>query len=507
MGSVPIGDSATRKSEVRSNWIVVKASAILLLFLVASFIYFEYVQASRINDYISDECWYVSAARNILRVIFGVSPQASHDGYVEVTVQLDYPATSMQYSEWVAEVKDYVLGLGGRVIRDNSYYTYKEGGNFLPAVCVDVPESKLDYLNRIPHMVKYATGYCYPNARDILDYMNYEHPPLVKYLIGLMMEVRDCPIMWRLPPMIAGSLILVLIFMVFREVLGKEIGSALGVVAALLTALDHTFRALSMVAMLDIFVAFFTYLTYYATIKRSALLSSLALGFGFSSKFSGGFPGIPALIELIKRKEVPAKVILYLFYVPLAIFLILSLPEILKNGWWGWWDASVAGALKWHLSQKTTAGPPQAMPWDWLIGRNSFVLHYAYDASQGKWVPDIVASGNPILYLLTLALSVFMLPHVLRLPDKGSAYSFTWLTYLMYYLIYFLGTKTQYSFYFVQIVPLLYTLLIMELYYLLRDVKRIKEIAAKWMEWFKAFVDWLGGRASINVHVEVIYRE
>jgi predicted membrane-bound dolichyl-phosphate-mannose-protein mannosyltransferase len=505
MGSTPVGGSVTRKSK-KSNW-VARASAIFLLVLMASFIYFEYVQASKINDYISDECWYVSAARNILRVIFGVTPQGRHGGYIEVTVQLDHPATRMQYSEWITEVRSYVLKLGGRVVKDDSYYAYKEGGDFLPAVCVDVPESEINYLGEVPHMVKYAIGYCYPNARDILDYMNYEHPPLVKYLICLTMEMNDSPIMWRIPSIIAGSLILVLIFMALREVLGKEVGGALGVVAAILTALDHTFRALSMVAMLDIFVALFTYLTYYAVIRRSTFFSSLALGFGFSSKFSGGFPGIAALVELIKRKEAPGKVILYLVYIPLAVFLILSLPEILKNGWCGWWNASIAGALKWHLSQKTTGGPPQAMPWDWLLGRNSFVLHYAYDSSKGKWIPDVVASGSPILYLLTLALSIFILPHVLRMPDKGSAYSFTWLTYLMYYLIYFLGTKTQYSFYFVQIIPLLYTLLIMELYYLLKDTNHIKEIIFKWREWFRAFIDWLGGRALIIVHVKVIYKK
>ena len=72
------------------------------------------------------------------------------------------------------------------------------------------------------------------------------------------------------------------------------------------------------------------------------------------------------------------------------------------------------------------------MPWDWLIGRNAFVLHYVFDKARGEWVADLVAKGNTYLYLLTAALSIFVLPVVKKLPDKGTVFAFTWGTYIMY---------------------------------------------------------------------------
>ncbi len=444
----------------------------------------------------------MSASRNILRNYFGLVPSGRWGSYIRVTIELNYPSTSQQYSEWVNDVRNYVRAYGGEIVEDNSYYQYKQDGDYLPAVCVDIPPSNLSYLKSVPHEIKYAVGYCYPNAKDILDYTNPEHPPLVKYFIGVaMLTLGDNPEFWRVPSIIAGSLVLAFIYLAFIRIYSPTLGGLLGFVAALLTAIDITFRSLSMVAMLDIFVALFTYLTYYFVLKNKLFASSLMLSLGFISKFSGLFPGLPALIEWIRRKEIPAKVLLYLIYVPVIVLLVAAMPFIIKDGFWGWWSASVAGAIHWHLSVKTTGGPPQALPWDWLLGRNPFVLYYTYSSAAGKWVPDLIASGNPVLYLLTIALSIYVIPHISKLPDKGTTYDFAIGTYFMYYVIYFLGSKTQYSFYSVQVVPLFYTLLIIEVYYLLEKPSRFLEIARDWVKYFRLFMEWLAGNVSIKVNV------
>ena len=487
----------------RQRKVLIVASLIAISILIAVFSYYEFNHELKIQDYISDECWYVSAARNILRDYFHLVPSGQWDGYVRATIELNYPTTSQQYSEWINDVRTYLKAYGGRIVKDNGYYQFRQDSNYLPAVCIDLPPSNLSHLKSIPHELKYAIGYCYPNAKGILDYTNQEHPPLIKYFISAsMLTLGDNPEFWRIPSIIAGGLILALIYFVFIRIYPSGIGGVLGLVAALLTAIDITFRSLSMVAMLDIFVALFTYLTYYYTLRGKLLASSLMLSFGFISKFSGLFPGFPALIEWLRR-EIPAKVLLYLVYTPLVVLLIAALPFIIKDGFWGWWSASVVGAIHWHLSIKTTGGPPQAMPWEWLIGKNPFVLHYTYNSVTGKWVPDLIASGNPVLYLLTLALSLYIIPHINKLPDKGTTYDFTIGTYLMYYVIYFLGSKTQYSFYSVQVVPLFYTLLIIEVYYFLERPSRALEIAKEWVKCFKFFMEWLAGNVSIKVNVVV----
>ncbi len=478
----------------------------LLVMLLVGFIFFEWRYVAGIDDYISDECWYVSSARNILETYFHLTPKGPWGKYLMATVELEQPSTSTQYAEWVNEIEDFLYKYGGKVVKGDSYYTFKEGGDFLPAVCVEIPPQEVSVLSTIPHELRYRIGYCYPNTPGILTYMNFEHPPLVKYFIALsMLILGDYPASWRIPSLIAGVLILVLIYLAFKALLKDETYAGfLGVVAALLTVLDPTFRALSAVAMLDIFVALFTYMTYYFTLRSDLIPASISLGLGFVSKFSGAFPGIPALAEFLRRCKVPAKVLLALLYIPAVIFLVISIPYIIHEGFWGWWSSSVTGAVKWHLSKKTTGGPPQAMPWDWLLGRNSFVLHYTYNSGLNKWVPDLMAAGDPILYLLTAVLSLYLLPHIFKMQDKGLTFNFFWWTYLMYFIIYALGAKTQYSFYSVQIVPLLYTLLVLEIYYLLRDPKMFINVARDWYRLLKTFFDWLAGLVRIKVRIEVI---
>ncbi|MCD6324134.1 MAG: glycosyltransferase family 39 protein [Desulfurococcales archaeon] len=484
-----------------------KAVPILLLaLLLTAFTIYEWRYVSGIEDYISDECWYVSAARNVLDTYFHVTPHGPCEGYVMATVELEQPSTASQYAEWINQIDNFLHRYGGKIVKGDTYYTFKEGGNFLPAVCVEVPPQHIKELSEVPHGVKYKEGYCYPNAAGILTYMNQEHPPLVKYFIALSMWVLgDYPTAWRIPSLIAGVLILALTYLAFKAILRDEVYAGfLGVAAALLTVLDPTFRALSAVAMLDIFVALFTYMTYFFTLHSKLLPASISLGLGFVSKFSGGFPGVPALIEFLRRCRVPAKVLLTLIYVPVLTFFAISIPFMIHDGFWGWWASSVTGAIKWHLSKKTTGGPPQAMPWEWLIGRNSFTLHYTYNSDLGRWVPDLIASGDPILYILLLALSIYVIPHIRRMPDRGVSFNFAWGTYLMYFIIYALGAKTQYSFYSVQVVPLFYTLLVLEIYYLLRDPKVFLDVARDWWRLIKTFFDWLAGLVKIRVRFEVI---
>ncbi len=474
--------------------------------IVACFAYYEYHYESKIIDYISDECWYVSAARNILRTYFGITPHGPWGG-VMATVEFKTPPTQQMYRLWANEAVKYVKSIGGRVVKGINYYKYSSNGNYLPAICVVVPPSNVSKLKDVPHETMYAIGYCYPNAAGILTYMNFEHPPLVKYFLDvIMVTVGDYPPYWRIPSILAGCGTLVLIFLALRRMLGRITGAFLGVAAMLLTVFDITFRSMSMVAMLDIFVAFFTYLTYYMMVRKRLAGTAIALGLGFISKWTGIFQGLPALIGWLRSKRKPADVLLYLIYVPAAMFVLSALPFIIHDGFMTWWANGVVGAIKWHLSIKTTGGPPKALPWDWIIGRNAFPLHYVFNSKTGQWVADLIAAGNPPVYMLLAALSIYVIPALKKLPDRGFTWGFTWGTFFMYIFIYLLGAKTQYSFYSVQIVPLFYTLLVIEIYYMLSPPRNFIEIAKRWWSWILTFWDWLTGYAEIRLKIEVARR-
>ncbi len=475
---------------------------IAIVVIIATYVTYCLSYVSGIDEYISDECWYVSASRNMLLRYFNMTPHGHWNG-TRVTLVLGSPPNSFIYNIWLSEIKEGIKELGGVVIKGSDFYQYREDGNFLPAVCVDLPAANLSKVSTIPHVVRYVVGYCYPNSRDIVDYMNYEHPPLGKYFIMIsMITLGDDPVNWRVPSVVAGALILLMIYLVLKLVIKDEVGGILGIIAALATAMDPLFRSMSMVAMLDIYVALFTYLTLYLTLRNSLTGTALALALAFSSKFSGAFAGIPALIEWFRR-DVPAKVVLAFLYVSVTVFVLLALPIIVHDGFMSWWANSVEGAFRWHLSVKTTGGPPQAMPWDWLIGRNAFVLHYVFDKARGEWVADLVAKGNTYLYLLTAALSIFVLPVVKKLPDKGTVFVFTWGTYIMYIIAWLIGVKTQYSFYMIQITPMLYTTLFVIIYYLTTPLSNIVYVAKRWYKLFKVLWDWFSGIACIELRVEV----
>jgi len=487
---------------LRSGGVFKVLTVFLILALALTYSFFVYRYVSNINDYISDECWYVSSARNILSKYFGLTPRFEGDE-VLVTVELTkYLVRESYYSE-VRELKSYVAGIGGAIIKDENYYQFKDDGKYLPAICVKLNRSQIPNITKLPYVVNVAMGYCYPTAENILNYLNFEHPPLVKYLIALAMAtVRDEPGVWRIPSIIAGALTLAFVVLTIKKVVGNMSWIYVGMAAAVITALDPTFRSMSMVAMLDIFVALFTVLTLYFTLSNSLIGTSVALGLGIASKLNAAFAGVPAVLVWV-NKEKPAKALLYLIYIPIALFLMFNIPFIVKDGFLNWWGSSVEGAIRWHLSVKTTEGPPQSMPWEWLIGRNPFVLHYVYDPSSGQWIADIIASGNPALYLLTVALSIFILPSIKDLPDKGLTYIFTWVTYLMYIVMWVVGGKTQYSFYSVQVVPLIYTLLLELIYYLLSSTANIRKAVGNWVKVLKVISDWLAGKVKISIKVVV----
>ncbi len=506
-GESGIGAVRRLKGRNRKELIIPIALAIAAACIIAVFAYYEYHYESKIMDYISDECWYVSAARNIFRTYFHLTPHGPWKG-VMVTIQINSPPDQKTYEVWAKDVIKYVKSIGGRVVKGINYYSFNKNGNYLPAICAVVPRSNLSKLDFTPHNVGYYIGYCYPNAAGITTYMNFEHPPLVKYLIGLtMILIGDYPPFWRIPSIIAGCSILLLIFLTMRRILGRVAGSVMGLVAMILTVFDITFRSMSMVALLDIFVALFTYLTYYFTLKNDLKWSSISLGLGFISKWTGAFAGLPAIIAWFRRRVKPASVILYIIYIPLIMFFASALPFIIHDGFAQWWSAGVTGAIKWHLSIKTTGGPPKALPWDWLIGKNPFPLHYVWSKAQHRWVADLIAAGNPTLYLLMTALSIYIIPCLKKLPDKGLTWGFTWGTFFMYVFIYILGAKTQYSFYSVQLVPLFYTLLVLEIYYLLSPPKNFVEVAKSWWRAIVTFWDWLAGYVEIKLRLEVRRKE
>lgn len=458
--------------------------SIAVLAIIVFHFYYVYNYALRVDDYISDECWYVSSARNLIVKVFKGQPlYVSSDGLLGVNVVV----SSYLNIGWVV---NEVLA-SGRVVKQD----YRNV-NMIYAEVRDL--DIIQRLSGIPNVISVIPGYRYPDSSRITDYLNTEHPPLVKYFIATSIAVcGDRPICWRLPSIIASCTILVVVYLIVRSVVGGTVGNYLGVVAALITSLDTLFRSLSIVAMLDIFTSLFTVLILYLIVKQRVYAAVAVLGLAFISKYTGLF-ALPALTYHMFKKMEPFKAVLYVTCIPALMLVLSSTPLISTLGFQQWWYEAVENAVRWHLSVKTLSGPPTSAPWEWLVGLNPFILHYEY--VNGELVVGLIARGNNAIYLITTALTFLILPALRRLPDEGMTLIYTWSVFMMYVFIWVIGSRTQYSFYMVQLTPLIYSSLMIQLFWITSN-RNFKELMRMWYDVLSNIVKWLRGEVRIKACV------
>jgi predicted membrane-bound dolichyl-phosphate-mannose-protein mannosyltransferase len=265
-------------------------------------------------------------------------------------------------------------------------------------------------------------------------------------VIAAVEAVRDEPIFWRLPSMALGAATLFLVFLAAKKVAGELWALA----AAALMLFDNTFRAMSGIAMLDVYLGFFTALLAYLHLSGRLLGTGAALGLAASVKYSGAFPVFGLAYLYARRRELFALV--EVLTVATAVFLLVNLPLISHFGLAKWADELI-GAYGWHTTTRPP-GPAASTPLDWLLMQNSFVLHTN---------PHVYAVGTP-LYLLALIYALY---------KKDDASILFLSTYGGYWLVYLAGNHTLYSYYTAHFSPLAHIVLAQALAALWSLAKRV----------------------------------
>jgi predicted membrane-bound dolichyl-phosphate-mannose-protein mannosyltransferase len=232
--------------------------------------------------------------------------------------------------------------------------------------------------------------------------------------------------------MALGAATLLLVFLAAKKLAGGPWALA----AAALMLLDSTFRAMSGIAMLDIYLAFFTALLACLHLSGRLLGTGAALGLAASVKYSGAFPAFGLAYIYARRRELSA--LAAVLTAAAAVFLLANLPLISHLGLAKWADQLIS-AYKWHTVSRPP-GPVASTPLDWLFMHNGFALHAS---------PHIVASGTP-LYLLALI-------YALHRRDEASILFLS--AYGGYWLVYLAGNHTLYSFYTAHFSPLAHIVL------------------------------------------------
>ncbi|MEM0061093.1 MAG: glycosyltransferase family 39 protein [Fervidicoccaceae archaeon] len=373
------------------------------------------------------------SARLIANFVLGIHTSYVYNGMYGYTIQLNS-------SEAVASCKLKALETGGIILKDD----YVKNN----AIAIALPKGTSPS-DLCEGTLKIVPGYPMPDNEGVFEYVNPEHPPLGKYIIALSMYVLgDYPTAWRIPGVIeAGFIVLI------AGLIGWKLSGAFGsILASLAASLDPLTKNMGSVAMLDIHLAFFTALGLLFYVYNRPLLSALFISLSGLVKYSGFFllPFIMLYISREKRDFFGAILYPSLFSLLLAIIAFLPLAYHYSIGWV---FMQIRSALAWHMESRPP-GPPTSTPIEWILGYSPFYLSYN---------PDISASGSPIIYVPVFVVS--LIAPFLYLVEKerpgyelksyGVMFSID-IFLLMYCILYAIGNRTLYSFYFTQIVPAFY---------------------------------------------------
>ncbi len=288
--------------------------------------------------------------------------------------------------------------------------------------------------------------YQYPQAEGIESYLNLEHPPLGKYIIMLaMITLGDKPIYWRIPNLIEAAIMIILVYLIARKITKSEL---LALVPPLILFLDPLFNNMKIIAMLDFPQAFFTLLAVFFMVYDKPLLASIMIGLASSIKHSGVFL-IPGYAVYLYFKQDISKIrsLIYTFIVPSLVFTIVNIPVIIYLGGIKEWIDIQLWALSWHASYKNN--PFIVPPWGWLINQEPFVFYYSPEGT-----PLLSAKTNPYLYPLIIPTLIIALLMYKEWFDLFKVHVMLWSYYIMYYVLYAIGGRSQLSFYAMPMAPL-----------------------------------------------------
>jgi predicted membrane-bound dolichyl-phosphate-mannose-protein mannosyltransferase len=424
---------------------------IISIVLASSFFIYAYSEASspkyRGDDYyVSDEVWYATSSRNLLHEVFGLHPKYSIDGYVFATLSFNSESDLMEHLD---DLDSLLRSIGGEIVRAN----YTATGDRIAAIWVMVPESNSSKLEVGYAKVRY--GFEYPSKSGILEYLNLEHPPLGKYIIMLsMMILGDSPANWRFPGILEGSIIIILVYLTVSRLLNPF----WGVVASIAIALDPIFYAMSMVAMLDIHLTFFTALCLLFLVYDRPLAASISSWLSFSVKFSGLFSVACTYLYLrIYRGERPLRA-LAISILPSLVYLALSIPLISYLGPERWIQENL-NAIAWHTTSRGS-GPTPSPPWAWFFNLAPMALHVN---------PDLIARVNFVSYIFSFVFTILLFPLMLKRERLYIPMMMILSIVLGYTAVYIAGNRTLYSFYAVQLSPSVASAFSISLFYLMRE--------------------------------------
>jgi len=275
---------------------------------------------------------------------------------------------------------------------------------------------------------------------------NYVHPPLGKWLIAAGIKVfGHNEIGWRVAGAIAGTLTILLLYLLARKILRSTLGASL---ASGLLAIDLLAFVQSRVSMLDVFVPLFGVATFLflaydrdrlaaPAVKRAywrpwSLAAGVAAGAAVATKWSGLFflvaaIAITAVWEVAARRRLGRErpwgralaeegptIVAWFLVVPALIYgatyigrvdgSVFALPWA-DNSWFHNLFDEQWRALEYHRLLEARH-PYESPPWSWILLKRPVAYYVAPDSPEG-FIGSITALGSPLVWWSSIPALVF----------------------------------------------------------------------------------------------------
>jgi dolichyl-phosphate-mannose-protein mannosyltransferase len=341
-----------------------------------------------------------------------------------------------------------------------------------------------------------------PETCGIDHEVNFEHPPLGKWIIGLGIKLFGYDALgWRILPVIFGTLSIVLCFIVAKKLLHS---TAAATVAAGLLAFDFMHFVLSRSSMLDVFLMFFVLATFVCLVfDRDRTLrgdgragrwwryaSGAFAGAAVATKWGGAFALLGAAMlafawdvsahqrpgerhpVLRTLKDDGLSLLTAFVIVPAIVYAATFIGRVEGTlfAWPGnensWLNALIdrqQRAFNYHAHQ-IFAHRFASEPWSWPLTKRgiSFVRQ-----SEGGMIRNVVVAGNPVVWTLSLVALVYVAFKWIRTrrpsrPEGFIVAGFAWayLPWLLYanapYVFFTWGRVALFIWYLLPALPFMY---------------------------------------------------
>jgi dolichyl-phosphate-mannose--protein O-mannosyl transferase len=303
------------------------------------------------------------------------------------------------------------------------------------------------------------------------------HPPVGKWAIAFGIKLfGDHEFGWRIASAFFGSLLILLVGLIAKELFKSNLWAAL---ASGLIALDGLALVHSRTALLDLFLTFFIALALWAWLKNWFWLAGIAFGLAAATKWSGLY--FLVLFALITFYRISTQNSGRQLFKPILKFVgqfgLMPIMTYLISwiGWFrsdrGWdrdWSPSVLKSF-WHYHAEmlnfhtglVTKHSYQANPWSWLIQGRPTSFYYGSPKGCGadSCSQEVLALGTPLLWWFGTIALFFVLGIIIRnflFKKSDFAAIFIWSGLIAGYLPWFLFQKrTVFSFYAIVFEPFL----------------------------------------------------